>query len=612
MQATILAFIGQFKISHLCISLIIALILTSFFIRRIYRDIQVVPHVTVANGIVCCLVAVLLIFFPHDTFGGRDESEYLNGAVRLATTGSLGFPSHLNGLADNFVENLRTQPFGYKVWIAIQYTFFGQQGALRGNVIIIVLGLFSFYLVASLLGGRKTGLIALVLYISSMPFLWFSRETMSENLAFYLLWGLIVFFFIYLRTKHLRYLFIAFAYSWIIALTRIEGFYIQLMFLILLPIILVLKKVADYKRIALIVGVYLLFVFTNIYVAKATYAPFIGETFRSIQYGIKRSVQPLTSINFVKGNNGSEVTIQNKYSRLYDNIPLFFSMLLAKYNFFVVIFSLAYIFFYIVFRKRYTLIPSLYILIILILFIPEYFKLISPGVTIDEPWLYRRYLYALLPFGYVCLVLFLKSFRQKTILSYIVIVLLTINIVLSKDILFLKNNWPLVEKINEITNNITENDFVIIKERPLGYYSPTSLLVLNKGIRTMPSSTLWLKEFLPEKQIFNGMSYNKLYLLSLDPRDVNSSLNLVTHKLANVSVNSFFNVASRKFVNIEYAQLIPSCQLYLLGGEKEFVDPYNIGVLPFLDATRYCSKPGNQISSHKETLYLYELVYGDR
>lgn len=592
-QASVLAFIGQFKIFYLSASLIIALALTSLFIKRVYRDTRVLSNVTVASGVVCCLVASLLIFFPHDTFGGRDEAQYLNGALRLAVTGSLEFPLHLNGLADNYIENLRTQPFGYKVWVATQYIFFGQQGALRGNVIIIVLGLFSFYLVASLLGGRKIGLIALALYISSMPFLWFSRETMSENLAFYLLWGLIIFFLIYLRTKHFRYLFIAFAYSWIFALTRIEGFYIQLMFLVLLPTILVLKRVEDYKRIALIVGVYLLFVFSNIYVARETYAPFIGETFKSVQYGIKRSVQPLTSINFVKGDNGSVVTIQSKYNRLYDNIPFFFSMLLAKYNFFIVIFSLVFIFFYTVFRKRYTSNSSLYVLIILALLSPEYFKFISPGVTIDEPWLYRRYLYALLPFGYVCLVIFLKSFRQKKILSYIIIVLLTINIVLSKDILFLKNNWLLGEKIAEIGKDISSKDFLLIDIGTLGYYYSGSYFTLQKGVRSAYATRMSLKEISSSEKKYKEVPYDKLFFLT-------------TKSLVNYPQ---FTIHQLQFLDVNYSQLIPSCQLHMLGDTEGLSNQYNIGILPIDKAIRYCNKPGNIIENHQETLYLYELVY---
>lgn len=592
-QATVLAYIGQFKILYLYVALVIALILTSFFIRHIYRDIQVVPRVSVAFSIVCCFVFALLIFFPHDTFGGRDEAIYLNGAVRLATTGSLELPSYLNGLADNYIENLRIQPFGYIVWIATQNIFFGQQGALRGNVIIIVLGLFSFYLVASLLGGRKTGLIALVLYVSSMPFLWFSRETMSENLAFYLLWGLIIFFFIYLRTKHLRYLLISFACSWLFALTRIEGFYIQLMFLVLLPIILVIKKVADYKRIALIVGVYLLFVFSNIYVARATYAPFIRETFRSVQYGIKRSVQPLASINLAKRDVGSLAIIQNKYNKLYDNIPLFFSMLLAKYNFFIVIFSLVFIFFYTISRKRYTSVPSLCILIILVLLIPEYFKFISPGVTIDEPWLYRRYMYALLPFGYVCLVLLLKSFRQKKIVSYTVIVLLIINIVLSKDIVFLKNNWLLGEKISEIGKDVMTDDLLIIESWTLGYYYPASYYIQQKEIRTVFASFFIINGLSPETKKYKNVPYNRIFVLTTKKR-----LNFPQ-----------FTIQQFRSVDVNYNQLIPSCQLYMLGATEGLSNPYNIGILPIDDAMRYCSKLGFIIENHKETLYLYELVY---
>ena len=151
----------------------------------------------------------------------------------------------------------------------------------------------------------------------------------------------------------------------------------------------------------------------------------------------------------------------------------------------------------------------------------------------------------------------------------------------------------LVDKLNEITKDISRNDFVIIKERPLGYYSPISFLVLNKGIRSIASSILSQQDFFPEKKIFNGVPYNKLFLLSAGDKDS----------------YPFFNIISRKSVDVEYTQLIPSCQLYLLGIEETLKDPYNVGLLSFLNVKKYCSQPKNEIVKHKKKLYLYELTY---
>ena len=36
--------------------------------------------------------------------------------------------------------------------------------------------------------GKKIGFIVMVLFSSCMPFLWFSRETMNENLSLFLIW----------------------------------------------------------------------------------------------------------------------------------------------------------------------------------------------------------------------------------------------------------------------------------------------------------------------------------------------------------------------------------------------------------------------------------------
>ncbi len=592
MEAVILAVNNQFKTPFVYFSLIPAFVIALLFSIPLKRDVKFLPKITFPVLFLFILISFILIFYPHDTFGGRDEAIYSNLASHLVNSSSFKIPSYLNNLPDNFAEKVQTWHQGYPIWLGTQEILFGIHWMLRSNVILIIFGLSSFFLVSSYLEGSKISLIAIVLFSSSMPFLWFSRETMSENLSFFLLWSLILFLFIFLRTKRFVYLFITFLYSWLFGLTRYEGFLLQFVFLFLLPFILFLNKI-NIKKILVIIIIYVFLLLSTIYIAKDIYlTTFFKNILPEVTVSIKKDFSSLIPKNL--SNNKIKYLNTDISNQLkFNNLPLFIFLMMTKYNFILPILSIFLITVQFFFRFKKLDKSKKFFFIILILLIPEYYKLISPNVTIDQPWLYRRYMYALLPFGYLCILIFLDNFKNKKILIILSSGLLIINIILSSPIFFLKNNWMLVDKLNEITKDISRNDFVIIKERPLGYYSPISFLVLNKGIRSIASSILSQQDFFPEKKIFNGVPYNKLFLLSAGDKDS----------------YPFFNIISRKSVDVEYTQLIPSCQLYLLGIEETLKDPYNVGLLSFLNVKKYCSQPKNEIVKHKKKLYLYELTY---
>lgn len=591
-ETIILAFFSQFRAQFIYLSLITAFILAIFFSIQIKKDVKLLPKITSPVLVLIFLISLLLIFYPHDTFGGRDESVYSNNAVRIAQTASLNIPSYLNNLPDNFVEGTRTMPSGYVVWLAISKIFFSNQGILRNNVILIILGLFSFFLVSSHITGKTNGLISVLLFSSSMPFLWFSRETMSENLSFFLLWSLILFLFLFLKTKRNIYLIGLFLNAWLFGLTRYEGFLLQFVILFILPVLIFLKKISLKKNLVILI-IYILMLVSNIYITgEIVISPLLKAILPKVANSIKRDVYSLIpnnfSINYIKNpvmNTGDQPKFQN--------LSFFVFLMMAKYNFILVIFSIFIVTVNFLFRINKIEKTKKLFFIILILLIPEYYKFISPNVTIDQPWLYRRYVYALFPLGYLCLTILLNQLKTRKLLIILLSSFFMINIILSSPTLFLKNNWTLVDKLEEITENISKKDFVIIRNKTLGHYYPGSFLILNKGVRSAFASTIDRSKFLPDRKIFNGISYNKIFLLSTNDKDGYPS----------------FNIVSRKSVDVEYTQLVPSCQLYLLGIEEKLKDPYNVGLLSFLNVEKYCSQPRNEIVKHKEKLYLYELTY---
>ena len=606
-EATVLALVNQFKTVFIYFSLIPAFIIAMLFSIPLKRDVKLLPDATLPIILILFLISLILIFFPHDTFGGRDEAVYANLASHLVDNSSLKLPLYLNNLPDNFVEKVRTWHQEYPIWLGTQEILFGTGWMLRSNVIIIILGLFSFFLVSSYLGGKKNGLISTILFSSSMPFLWFSRETMSENLSFFLLWSIILFLLLSLKTKNHIYLIPVFIYSWLFGLTRFEGFLLQFVLLFVLFSLLFLKKI-NFEKILVIISIGILVLVTNIYIANDIFLPsFLKNDVPQVSESIKRDISSLISTKLVGNNNYPFFSAKSE--SLSHKYPFFIFQMLAKYNLILIILSIFLITAQFLIRFKKLEKSKKFFFIILILLLPEFYKLISPNVTLDQPWLYRRYMYALLPFGYICFLILLDNFINKKLFFTLLGSLIMINIVLSSPILFLKNNWLLVDKLNEITKDISRDDFIIVDKSPLVYYSPGSFLMINKGIRSAASSILWTRDFAPEKKLFSGLAYNKIFLLSANDQAIYPSFEIVSRKTLGIPIYSSFEIVSRKSVDVEYTQLIPSCQLFLLGSEIGSVNLYNIGILPFSSVEKYCSQPKNEIVEHKDKLYLYELTY---
>lgn len=595
--AIILALIGQFKILFVSLSLIPALILAIFISAQIKKDVKLLPKITLPVLLLILLISSILVFYPHDAFGGRDEAVYANLAVRLAENGSLQIPSYLDNLQDKFAEHTRMRPLAYPVWLGIQKVFLGTWGLLRSNVSLIALGLFSFYSVCSLLGNKKLGLAALTVYSFSMPFLWFSRETMSENLSFFLLWTLILSFILCLKTKKLVYLAGVFICSWLFALTRLEGFLIQLILLIILPTALFLSKSFSYKKIIVVSCIYLLIVASNILIVNQTYGQTLKTVVPVVGQSIKKDTVDLlfkkTPIFFSKPSSVAEKV---RKDTIFENFIVFVSVMLTKYNFFIIIASISLIIFQILSKIKKITPQRSFFLITFLIILPEFYKLISPNVTLDQPWFYRRYLYALLPLGYFSFFLFINQLKNRRLFTAVFGFLFLINIFLAKDILFLKNNWTLSNKMLEISKSISSNDFVIIENWTLNYYYPGSFLIFQKGVRTAFASTIDPEYFLPEEKLFNGVPYEKIFLLTTKEKSV--------YPLVNQAIKNPIDS-----VDVDYTQLIPSCQLNFLGTEEGLINPYAFGKLSIPSVLRYCRLPKNEIKNYKEKLYLYELIY---
>jgi len=578
-QALILTWLNQFKLIYVSFSALISFLLTVIFFLFYKKYIKILPRIHILPLIIIAFVCVVFILFPHDTFGGRDEGLYANLAVYLTNHGNLNTPLYLNpnpAIIQSWTERVPA----YTTWLAIQNMFLGQSWMLRSSVIPVALGLIYLYLVASFLGGKKVGLITLFLYTSCLPFLWLGRETLSENLAFFLLWFFVLCLMLFFKTKQIIYLSTLFITSWLFAFTRIEGLFIQIPMLLVFTLGVLITRITSLKKTIFIALIYFFLIASTFLI----YENLSNKTYLATN---------ISSVKFAVTNDLQSISVkQNKDIELFDRIPIFLMQMIAKYNLLLVLSSIFLVIPIIIIDKKNVLIKKIYFIGLLIIISPELIKLINPAISLDQPWFYRRYIYALIPFGYLCLSTLLSKIIKRRLLVIIVMCLFIINIAFSSKIITLKNNWSLTKALETTVKDVSANDFIILKDYDiLNNYYPTIYLSYQKKIRTLPSDWVEIKNWLPKEKIFEGVPYERLYLLS-----DKESENYKDFELIKISS-----------VNVEYKQLLPLCDLNLL--RIEFEPIYrDYMTIPYQNVISYCSKTDNEIINLKKKIFLYELI----
>lgn len=580
-QALLLTWLSQFKTEYILISLSISLIFSIIFLRLIKKDMKLIPHLNLAVVSVIVLVSLILILFPHDSFGGRDEGNYSGQAMILSKYHNILVPPYLlktplaYGTIDQNIIFNPTTP-SYVVWLATQEVLFGVGWMLRSNVVLIFLGLCSLFLVSSFITKKFLAFMTILFFSTCMPFLWFSRETMTENMAFFLLWFLILSSFLFFKTKKNYFLMGFFLSSWLFSFTRNEGLFIQIPVFIIFITILIIRKIAIPKKILLISTIYVSLIVLS-FIANNNLLPLKDNL------NIKSSLSNLNI--FIEDRN---------FVRLGDKIPIFTFQMLSKQNLSLALYSFIFVMILIIVSKKSVVKDKiLYICLIGIVSV-EYLKFINPAASLEQPWMYRRYLYALLPLGYLSLSILLSRLVKQKLLIFIFCNLLIINFVLSNKIITLKNNWYITENIERLTQDISTKDFVIIDGDILGNYSPTTYLAYHKEIRNLYGWWIEMEDWKPKEKKYQGLPYSRLFFLS-----DNEYADYQGFKLKEI-----------KEIEIESNQLQVNCELRSFGRELEL----NIGDparLPYLDVLNYCRKTDNDIGTINKKVFLYEMDYNN-
>lgn len=410
------------------------------------------------------VLAVMLFSYSAtpSVFSGRDQGSFSEAAIRLAQNHQLKFSSDASqeffqiygpGKALNFPGfnytsdgKLITQfPLGYIAWLAAFYSIFGLNGFVLANAVSFLIFLLSFYLLSRNYLRFSSSLAAFLLILTSFVFAWFFKFTLSENLAWMLIWfGLLEFLRFWKNNDRFPLAASLLSFS-LLAFTRVEAF----AFLAVIGLILFWKhknwkkigwEIIGKKTLWILGGVTLLFVW-NIFSNHNFYLAVL-----------KGLLDP-----FLLSPNETEAS------------PSFFALLVYIFKVFhlyalsgFLILGLMGIIYFGKNKNWEVLLPFLIIA-------PAFFYLINPSITLDHPWMLRRFVFAVIPAVIFYAVLFLDRFFRKRNFFYAIIFLLLItNLIPLTQLGFFSPDKNLLPQIEKISRDFRSSDLVLVDREATG------------------------------------------------------------------------------------------------------------------------------------------------
>ena len=371
-----------------CIYIIFALVLASIaFISR--RYIRAIGREYLLIALTSLLLTTTIGFFATPTiFSGRDQGSYSAAAIHLVQNHQLAFSTpasdaffalHGQGRALNFPGfdyteegKLITQfPLGYIAWLASFFAIFGVSGFTIANTVTSTLFLIGLYLLLRVFVSRFYALWGFVIAATSLPVLWFSKFTLSENLALALFTLLSLHLVLFFKDRSVLSFGIALSSAAFLVFTRIEGIFF---FLITCGLLLLSTKTREIwhsqKRTLLFFGIALFIISIRTFFLNF---PF----YKTIAKAALRKWQDFIEPCFSQCAPDASFSLWNTFF-LYGFLPIcgigiISSIIIAKHK-----------------RRRIALIP-------LAIALPTFWYILSPSISIDHPWMLRRFVFSLYP-----------------------------------------------------------------------------------------------------------------------------------------------------------------------------------------------------------------------
>ncbi len=415
--------------------------------------------------LIASLLAVLI--FSHFTsptiFTGRDQGSLSNAAISLAENHKLtsSFPAEKEffkiygaGEALNFPGFYYTRsgdlisqfPIGYTAYLAAFYAMFGLTGLIVANACAFFLFLLSFYTIAKKYLEPKPALVALAAIVTSFVFSWFFKFTLSENLALALLWFGLSQFLIFLEEEDWKNLLVSLLSFGLLLFVRVE----TIAFLAVMALMLFLKykkhkptfkKIFLRREILAAASLIVLAFLISLVASSAFYITFFKGFLNS----------------FLDKGDPSGVAHPLITSTLYI-LRVFATYAILTY----LLLALAALFYFLK-KKEFEKLTPYFILL------PAFVYLIHPSVSLDHPWMLRRFVFAVIPTCILYSIIFLKDLLKKDVIFYIFsFFLLLTNLMIFSPLLGVQENPTLLPQLGALSRNFQDNDLILVDRGATG------------------------------------------------------------------------------------------------------------------------------------------------
>ncbi|HAV11434.1 MAG TPA: hypothetical protein DCX32_02720 [Candidatus Moranbacteria bacterium] len=430
------------------------------------RKLKLSRNFILVNVALAAFVAILSFFTTPTVFTGTDQGSISNAPILLSENHQLRFSMPVieeffgvygPGKALNFPGfhytaqgELTTQfPLGYISWLGAFHSMFGLSGLVVANSVALFLFFLSFYMVGRKMLKRRYALLMMLFALTSFSFAWFSKFTLSENLALALLWMMVASVIYLVQTPGKKTLLLFVLASTLLIFTRIEGY----AFFVTSALVLLLNKESRVflkrnRRFIIVSAASFLLVFAvNLYKDM----PF----FREIG---KASIGSF----FETGDDG-KVVVKSLLSPGVRITQIYVLYGLAGF-FLVGFFSMVCSFW----KKRYDILIPLFVVF------PSFLYLIDSNISSDHPWMLRRFVFAILPvFIFYSAHLFKHlleknpgNSRHPLFLRYMAITLFVILVALNLKSFgryaFFSENKGLLEQTQKLSEKFSDRDLILI------------------------------------------------------------------------------------------------------------------------------------------------------
>ncbi|WP_370575461.1 hypothetical protein [Methanomethylovorans sp.] len=161
-------------------------------------------------------------------------------------------------------------------------------------------------------------------------------------------------------------------------------------------------------------------------------------------------------------------TISMDKTAIRYHFPEFVYMALSEYNLQLPLISIFLVFIASVLRMDAS---SKKQLLVIFFMLPGFLYLLSPFITLDQPWFLRRYVATTIPGAFLLMSLLMHDLsKQKTVYIGLLSLVMVLNIYAAYPILFFSENQGMITSVGDISAHVGPNDLVLVDRYAAGSY----------------------------------------------------------------------------------------------------------------------------------------------